>query len=204
MLTRAAIFFPLILAALIALITFWIYQTVDQDPPKINGDSRHDPDYMMSNFVTSQTDEAGKISYILEAVQMTHYPDDDSTVLEKPRFTQFTDGKPYTKIKGLYATVSSNGEEIEILDDVVVVRSASKDKGEMEMLTDKLIIYPEQDLAKTDRPVVIKQAPKTVIHATGMVLSKKKQTIQLFKRVKAHYEKPTTRPSKQVNKKKPR
>jgi lipopolysaccharide export system protein LptC len=44
---------------------------------------------------------------------------------------------------------------------------------------------------KTDSPVVITQAPKTVIHATGMVFDKKKQTLTLNKRVKAHYERPT-------------
>jgi lipopolysaccharide export system protein LptC len=38
--------------------------------------------------------------------------------------------------------------------------------------------------------VVIKQAPKTVITATGMVYDKKKQTLTLNKRVKAHYERP--------------
>ncbi len=190
MITRTAIFFPLVLTAAMAFITFWIYQTVDEDSQKIDGSNRHDPDYMMNNFVTTQMDESGKLRYILAANEMIHYPDDDSTVLQRPRFTQFTTGKPYTKIEGLRANVSSDGEEIEVLDNVVVIRQAFKEKGEMQMLTDKLIIYPNKDLAKTDAPVVITQAPKTVIHATGMIYDKKKQTVQLFKRVKAHYEKP--------------
>jgi lipopolysaccharide export system protein LptC len=190
MITRTAIFFPLVLTAAMAFITFWIYQTVDEDSQKIDGSNRHDPDYMMNNFVTTQMDESGKLRYILAANEMIHYPDDDSTVLQRPRFTQFTTGKPYTKIEGLRANVSSDGEEIEVLDNVVVIRQAFKEKGEMQMLTDKLIIYPNKDLAKTDAPVVITQAPKTVIHATGMIYDKKKQTVQLFKRVKAYYEKP--------------
>jgi lipopolysaccharide export system protein LptC len=190
MLNRTAIVFPLVLAGLMALLTFWIYQTVDQQGPKTDGSNRHDPDYIMENFVTTQTDAAGKLRYVLAAAKMVHYPDDDSTMLMQPTFTQYTTNKPYTKVNGLRANVSSNGEEIEILDDVVVVRQAFAGKGEMQVLTDKLTLFPNQDLAKTDRPVVIKQAPKTVIHATGMIYDKNKKTLQLFKRVNAHYEKP--------------
>lgn len=189
--SRTTILFPLVLAGLMALLTFWIYQTVEEQGPKIDGSNRHDPDYIMQNFVTTQTDDEGKLRYVLAATKMSHFPDDDSSVLEQPKFTQYTTDKPYTKIEGLSANVSSDGEEIEMIDDVVVVRQASADKGEMRVLTDRLTIFPNQDLAKTDRPVVIKQAPKTVIHATGMIYDKNKKTLQLFKRVNAHYESPT-------------
>ena len=191
MIARSAIFFPLVLAVALAIITFWINLTVEQQGPKIDGSTRHDPDYTMNNFVTTQTDVTGKLRYVLAAAEMVHYPDDDSTVLQRPRFTQYTTNKPYTQIEALRGYVSSNGEEIVLVDNVKVVRQAFEGKGEMQVLTEKLIILPKQDLAKTDSPVVIKQAPKTIIHATGMVFDKKNQTIKLFKRVKVHYERPT-------------
>jgi lipopolysaccharide export system protein LptC len=190
MLARSAIVFPLILAALLALITFWINLTVEQQGPKIDGSNRHDPDYTMNNFVTTQTDVTGKLRYVLAASEMVHYPDDDSTVLQRPRFTQYTVNKPYTQIEGLRGYVSSNGEEVELVDNVKVIRQAFEGKGEMQVLTEKLIILPNQDLVKTDSPVVITQAPKTVIHATGMIYDKKNQTVKLLKRVKVHYERP--------------
>ena len=191
MIARSALFFPLVLAIALAIITFWINLTVEQQGPKNDGSTRHDPDYSMNNFVTTQTDVTGKLRYILAAAEMVHYPDDDSTVLQRPRFTQYTANKPYTQIEALRGYVSSNGEEIVLVDNVKVVRQAFEGKGEMQVLTEKLIILPKQDLAKTDSPVVIKQAPKTVIRATGMVFDKKSQTIKLSKRVKVHYEKPT-------------
>ena len=190
MLTRSAIIFPLVLATFLAVITFWINLAVEQQGPKIDGSNRHDPDYSMHNFVNTQTDITGKLRYVLAAAEMVHYPDDDSTVLQRPRFTQYTTNKPYTQIEALRGYVSSNGEEIELVDNVIVVRQAFEGKGEMQLLTEKLIILPNQDLATTKSRVVIKQALKTVIHATGMVFDKKKQTIQLFNRVKVHYERP--------------
>lgn len=190
MFARSAILFPLILAIALAIVTFWINLTVEQQGPKIDGSNRHDPDYTMNNFVTTQTDVTGKLRYVLAAAEMVHYPDDDSTVLQRPRFTQYTANKPYTQIEALRGYVSSNGEEIVLVDNVKVVRGAFEGKGEMQVLTEKLTILPKQDLAKTDSPVVIKQAPKTIIRATGMVFDKKNQTIKLSKRVKVHYERP--------------
>jgi lipopolysaccharide export system protein LptC len=196
MLTRSAIFFPLVLATLLALVTFWINLTVEEQGPKIDGSNRHDPDYTMNNFVTTQTELSGKLSYVLAAAEMLHYPDDDSTVLQRPRFTHFSTNKPYTQIEALRGYVSSNGEEIELVDNVKVVRQAFEGKGEMQVLTEKLIILPNQDIAKTDSAVLIKQAPKTVIRAKGMVFDKKNQTIKLFNRVKVHYERPAPIPVK--------
>lgn len=194
--TRSAIFFPLVLAILLAVVTFWINLTVEEQGPKIDGSNRHDPDYTMSNFVTTQTDTTGKLRYVLAAAEMLHYPDDDSTVLQRPRYTQFTINKPYTQIEALRGYVSSNGEEIELVDNVKVVRQAFEGKGEMQVLTEKLVIFPNQELAKTDSAVLIKQAPKTVIRAKGMVFDKKNQTLKLFNRVKAHYERPAALPVK--------
>jgi lipopolysaccharide export system protein LptC len=196
MLTRSAIFFPLVLAGLLALITFWINLAVEQQGPKIDGSNRHDPDYTMNNFVTTQTDITGKLRYVLAAVEMQHYPDDDSTVLQRPRFTQYTIDKPYTQIEALRGYISSDGEEVELVDNVKVVRQAFEGKGEMQLLTEKLVILPNQDIAKTNSPVVITQAPKTVIHGTGLIFDKKNQTVKLLSRVKVHYERPNAAPTK--------
>jgi len=193
---RSSIFFPLVLAILLAIITFWIDLTVEQQGPKIDGSNRHDPDYTMNNFVNTQTDTTGKLRYVLAAAEMVHYPDDDSTTLQRPRFTQFTTDKPYTQIEGLRGYVSSNGEEVELVDNVKVTRQAFEGKGEMQVLTEKLTILPEQDLIKTDSPVVITQAPKTLITATGMIYDKKNKTVKLLKGVKVHYERPTMAPTK--------
>jgi len=192
MISRSALFFPIVLATMLALLTFWISQTVEQQGPKLDGSNRHDPDYTMHNFVTTQTDAQGQLRYILAATEMLHYPDDDSTVLQRPRFTQYTVNKPYTQIEGLRGYISSNGEEVELVDNVKVVRQAFEGKGEMQVLTEKLWIFPKQDLVKTNAPVTIKQAPKTVITAVGMVYDKKAQTVSLLDRVKVHYERPAT------------
>ncbi len=190
MYNRHAILFPLTLALMLAVITFWINQTVQEQGPSIDGSNRHDPDYKLHNFVTTQTDMGGKLHYVLAAAEMTHFPDDDTTVLQRPRFTQFAVDKPYTQIQGLRGYVSSDGETVEFVDNVKVVRQATADKGEMQLTTEKLTIEPNKDLATTQSPVVITQAPKTRVTAVGMVFDKKNQTMTLQNKVRVHYERP--------------
>ena len=192
---RPTILLPLVLLALLALLTFWIDYSVQAPEPKIDGSQRHDPDYILNNFVTTRTDENGNLRYRLTSAEMKHYPDDDTTELKQPQFERYEIDKPFTTIEGAKGLVSSNGEKIEFIDDVKVVRQAYDDKGEMVVLTDRLAVLPNEEKAITDRPVVITQAPKTVIHATGMIYDKKNKTIELLNRVKVHYEKPTTEAS---------
>lgn len=189
---RPAILLPLVLLAILAMLTFWIDYSVQAPTPKLDGSHRHDPDYILNNFVTTRTDENGDLRYRLTAAEMRHYPDDDTTELELPHFTRFEIDKPFTQIEGKQGFVSSDADKIEFVDDVKVVRQAYNGKGEMVVLTDRLDVFPDDERAVTDRPVVITQEPKTVIHATGMIYDKKQQTVELKSRVKAHYVKPGT------------
>jgi len=196
--TKSAIIFPLALLLLLALLTFWINKAVQPSAPKLDGSSRHDPDYVMHNFVTTQTDVNGALRYKLAAQEMKHFPDKDTTDLIKPRFTRFAKDKPYTKLEGDTGNVSSDGEEVEVLGNVLVLREAFGEKGVMTIETDVLKILPNQEYATTDRPVVIKQAPGTVVHATGMIYEQKQQTVTLLHKVRAHYERPAAKAKKAV------
>ena len=69
----------------------------------------------------------------------------------------------------------------------------------MQLLTERLLIEPNKELATTSAAVTIKQAPKTVVKAVGMVFDKKNQTITLLNRVRVHYERPRARPVAKLN-----
>ncbi len=187
---RFTIAFPLALLGLLALLTLWIDRTVQAPQPSTPGTTRHDPDYIVENFVSTRTDESGNTQYMLAAVEMRHFPDDDSTALTRPRFTQFLANKPYTQIEGQKGLVSSDGEIVQFMDNVVVTRQATTDRPLMTVQTDYLEIEPKTEVARTTRPVVIRQAPDTVIRATGMVYDKKNRTVNLMQRVKVHYTRP--------------
>lgn len=187
---RSAFWFLLALLALLAALTFWVERAVQPPQPANDGGSRHDPDYRLTNFTTTKTDLKGNPRHMLAAVEMVHYPDDDSTHLVRPRFTQYTLNKPYTQIEGQRGVVTSDGKNVYFMDNVKVVRGALRQRGELTLLTEYLHILPEQDLVLTDQPVSILQAPRTVVRGTGMEYNKKLGILKLFKKVRVHYERP--------------
>ena len=190
---RHAIIFPVVILSLLALLTAWINHIVQAPQAKLDGSNRHDPDYLMNNIVTKQTDVNGRLRYKLAAAEMKHFPDDDTTNLVQPHYTQFNVGKPYTQVEALRGYVARDGKQVQLVDKVKITRQAFAGKGEMTVETEYLNILPDEDLVRTDKPVVIRQAPNTVIYATGMVYEKNKKTITLLHRVRAHYEKPVGR-----------
>jgi lipopolysaccharide export system protein LptC len=185
-----AIWFGLMLLALLTALTFWIDKIAEPPAPKRDGSTRHDPDYIVKNFSTLRTNGFGNPRYKLEGAEMRHYPDDDSTDLVKPRFSLYALKKPTTEIIGDWGRVSANGENIYFMDNVKVVRAATPRKAKMTVLTDYLHIVPNQDFAQTDRPVTILQEPRTVIKAVGMQFYKKQGIVKLNSKVKVHYERP--------------
>jgi lipopolysaccharide export system protein LptC len=187
---RNAMILPIIVVAILALISFWIESKVKAPLHKSKASLRHDPDYYLENFVTTKTDVQGNLKSMLAATSMHHYPDDDSTFLTRPRFSQFTNNKLYTQIEGQKGQISSNGEVVEFTNRVIVYRPAIADRPDMRLSTDYLKIFSKQEIASTNSPVVITQGPKTVIRGTGMIYDKKQQTVTLLKKVKVHYEKP--------------
>ena len=187
---RSTIIFPLIVLGVLAFITFWIDSTVKSDAKRIDGSSRHDVDYFVENFVTTKTDLNGNLRNMLAATEMRHYPDNDTTELLRPRYTQFAENKPYTQIEAQKGFVSADGESVEFKGHVLIVRQAFEGRGEMRLSTDYLKVFPKTEFASTESDVVITQAPKTVIYGTGMIYDKNEKNFVLQKRVRVHYEKP--------------
>lgn len=184
------ILFPLIVLSVLAVITFWIDHTVKLQAEKNDGMTRHDVDYFLENFVTTKTDINGNLRHVLAAVEMRHYPDNDSTELVRPRFTQYGENKPPTQIEGQKGFVSANGETVEFKGNVVVIREAYTDHPEMRLYTDYIKILPKEEKASTDAQVTITQPPNTKVVAQGMSYDKTTEELTLNSRVKGHYENP--------------
>ncbi|HEY3325757.1 MAG TPA: LPS export ABC transporter periplasmic protein LptC [Novimethylophilus sp.] len=189
-----AIWFALILLALLAALTLWIDHSVQPPAAKRDGSTRHDPDYIVNNFSSHRTDRQGNPRYSLAGTDMRHFPDDDTTKLTRPFFTQFSLKKPTIQVQGGRGLVSPNAENVYFMDNVRMVRAATPQKGELTLLTEYMHIMPDLGLLKTDRPVTILQAPRTVVHASGMEYNKKERILKLFNRVKVHYERPDAPP----------
>jgi lipopolysaccharide export system protein LptC len=180
--------FPLLLVTLLAALTFWLERLVQAPAPPRDGSTRHDPDYMVENFVAVRMGPDGLRLHELQAERMVHYPDDDSTHLEAPRLLKYESEKVALSITAKRAHVSSEGETVDFEDDVRAVRSATPTQSELVLTTDRLHVVPDDDYARTDSPVTIVDA-NTKVTAVGLELIDKAKVVRLLSNVRGSYVK---------------
>jgi lipopolysaccharide export system protein LptC len=166
----AATLFPLLLAGLLAGMSYWL-ELASRAPAAANdGKSRHDPDYIIKNFEVRRFDPQGNQQHTVVADLMRHYPDDDSTVVLAPRITYHRN--PPTFINAREALVSSKGEHVRLIDDVRVTRSGVSGKPDTVLTTARLDAWPDEEIAKTNLPVTITQG-QTNVQGSGLSVDNK-------------------------------
>lgn len=190
MINRFSVLFPILFAAILAFISYWVQISVENESEKRGNKLSKSPDYFLTNFKTTQTESNGSIRFILSANEMTHFGQDDTTRIKKPLFIRYKNNVPSSQIEGGVGLVSTDGEEVQIIDNVKVTRLETETKPKMELFTDQLTVLPNKDQAFTKRPVRITQDPKTVVNAIGMRYDKKNGIMTLLEKVRVHYEKP--------------
>lgn len=188
---RLALWFPLGLTAMLALLTFWLDRTVQEPQAKRDGSTRHDPDYWVDNFHARQMGKDGLLVHTLTATRMAHYPDDDTTRLTQPHFTAISDNRVPTHIRARQGVLTRKGEDIHLTQGVEIQHDAGSGKNWLSMSTDSLHIVPDRQTASTNQAVTIR-TPAAVITATGMEMNNRTRVVKLLSRVKGHYEKPKT------------
>jgi len=182
---------PLLILILLVGLTMWLERATRVDDRPSSGKSRHDPDVIVDNFTVRRFDPSGQVQHTLTAQQLRHYPDDDTTELDKPLLLYRGKQSP-TRISAERALLTKDGKEAILRDNVRVLREASPGNPEMTLETSVLNVYPDDEIARTDKPVKLTQG-KSVAHGVGMVADRVKQTYILESRVKATLER-TRRP----------
>jgi lipopolysaccharide export system protein LptC len=178
--------FPLLLVAVLAALTFWLEGLVQAPAPPRDGSTRHDPDYMVENFVAVRMGPDGLRLHQLEADRMLHYPDDDSTHLESPRLFKYENETVALSITARTARVSSEGKTIDFHDDVRAVRAQTLTESRLVLTSDHLHVVPDDDYARTDSPVKIVDA-NTQVTAVGLELFNEARVVKLLSNVRGSY-----------------
>lgn len=158
--------FPLALMLSLALLTLWLEHAahVEEKPQALR---RHDPDYIVTNFTTTTYDSKGEPVTVLAAARMVHFPDDDSTDLVAPRVLEAKPQQPRVTMRADRGTLSQEGDEIFLYDNVVLVRQADAEEPEGRMTTSFLHILRDRALVVTDREVHFEE-PGRSLSGRGM------------------------------------
>ena len=184
---------PLVLVGALAALTFWLDRLGQGTDRDIIGPSRHDPDFIVDRLTAVSMNAAGIASYTLSAARMTHYPDDDSTLLMDPTFVSYGSAKAPVTITSSEGVVSGRGDHVYFQDNVRVTRAAYENSSELVLRTSFLHVVPDKHIALTDRSVTITDAT-TVVTAEGFELNSETGVIKLMSKVRGTYD-PAKEPS---------
>lgn len=185
---RVANLLPIVLMLFLAALTLWLRITMETPAGSGDGSRRHDPDAVVNNFTVTRLNEQGAPQYTLAANRMTHFGDDDSTVLAAPRVVKLGPGPAITITAGR-GTVTRDGAEAFFHDDVLVVRAATPEREELRVRTDYLHVLADQNIARTNQSVTITEG-RSVLSGVGMEFDENAHRFALFSKVRGRFEQP--------------
>ncbi|MDP1863856.1 MAG: LPS export ABC transporter periplasmic protein LptC [Thiobacillus sp.] len=185
MIARGSLWLPLLVLLLLAALSFWIERSV-QTIASGNATGETDPEGIMENFDALRTDQTGRPQYRLSAKKLKHYTGSKRTELESPHFVLLDPNTSEVSVVSQQATVSSDGNEVDLHGDVKILRAAGAGQTALTMQTARLIVFPERKLLRSPGPVNIQDATLN-LRAGAMEYNAVQRLIKLTGRVQARY-----------------
>ena len=187
-LVRPTSWLPLAVLGLLVGLTLWLNTLVQPAGSRADGTLRHDPDLIVENFKARKLGEDGRLLYTLDARKMVHYPDDDSSLLETLNLDAYKPRQPRVNITAEKGRLEKGGDSVYLEGNVVVKRDGAERVEPLTIVTDRLLVLPDEGIARTTSEVVM-QSPSGRTTAAGLELNNTERTLKLD-RVRSTYKPP--------------
>lgn len=177
--------FPLVLMLVLALLSLWLERAARETAPPA-APRAQDPDYYAEQFTITDFSREGVPVTALSAARMVHFPGDDTTELVAPRIEQTKPAQPRLTLTAQRGTLSRDGAEVFLYDDVELVREAGE-APEARMQTSFLHVLRDRSLVRTDREVTISEPGRSLI-GRGMEYDNEARRLVLRADVRGYFE----------------
>ncbi len=183
---RPTSWLPLAALGLLVALTVWLNQLVQAPAARADASKRHDPDLIVENFNARKLGEDGRVVYTLTARKMVHYPDDESAQLESIAIEAYEPRQPKMTITANQGRLEQGGDRVWIEGDVVVVREAGASSERARLTTEKLLVLPDEGIAR-GRDEVVLETPSGRALAAAFEINNRTRILKLD-RVRATYK----------------
>lgn len=170
--------FPLTVLLTLAALTFWLRHAIDLPEERMDGKTRHDPDYIIEQAQLRKLDKAGDLQYTLKATEIRHFPDDDSTDVSKPDLVYLHPERAAVTMSAELAHIGKDGKQVDIFENVRLRREATPRQEALLVTTTEMTAFPDEERAFTKSPVLITQG-NSWLKGVGMQVNHKTQTYVL-------------------------
>ena len=159
---------------------------VVRQEPQPQMQRRHDPDYTIEQFTLVDYSREGMPVSAVTAAKLLHFADDDSTELLAPRAVQTKPGQPRLTLSADRGTLSQDGSEMLLYDNVVMLRDNSAGQTDSELRSNFLHVISARSLVRSDREVQITE-PGRKLSARGMEYDNQAGLLTLYAQVRGVY-----------------
>lgn len=168
-------------------LTFWLWRQLDETQGHVVPNQVHEPDYYIEDMVRNTLDENGALANVLYADLVTHFPDDDTTELDRPRMEIYNGRSDPWYVIAERGWVSSGSEVVLLHGEVEIWRLDETGNREFEVITSELRVLPQEQYAETDDPATI-TSKATISRTIGMRANFAHDRLELLKQVRSRHE----------------
>ena len=149
-----AALFPVLAIALFAMLTFWLDARVSASAESQKKSTPLAPDHFLERFTISRTAADGSIESTMTGQRATHFPGNQTTVVENPKFESQPAGKPKMDVTATRALLTSSGpknslEQVDFSGKVVAHQGASPGRDAVTYESETLTVFPKTQQAQT-------------------------------------------------------
>jgi lipopolysaccharide export system protein LptC len=177
----------------LALGSFWLLEVLRRSADEaVPNRARVEPDFYVEQFSYVKLAPNGRAQYHFAGERLSHNPQDDSYDIHKPVIRSVSQGNNAEApmiIRADRAHVTSDNSEVHMHDNVHMDRPASPTNEPLHVKSDYILILPDDDVMKTDKPVVITSGP-SILKGVGMFANNATREFKLMSSVHGTYQPP--------------
>jgi lipopolysaccharide export system protein LptC len=178
------------LGAALALGSFWLLEVmrkqIEDGAPE---QARQEPDYYVEKFNFVRMSIDGQAQYNISGKRLEHNPADDSHAIKLPIVNSLSVDRPPMTGHAERALVNSDNSKVHMYNNVHIERPATPNYEYFHLKSEYLLILPDDDIVKTDKPVQITLGA-SLLTGTGMVANNATRELHLSSNVHATYPPP--------------
>ncbi len=188
-------YLPILMMLLLATATGWLVQHAPKPPVEVKkGPLRHDPDYVMRDFVAQRYAGDGRLILRIEGDRLRHYPDNDEIEIDTVHLQSWSTEGRKTMATAQRAVASGDSSEFRLLGGAQVV----SDTGQSEPMTvsgEYLQVFTKAHRVYSQQPVVVRQG-SSELRAEGVDYDHNTQIARLQGRVRGRFDAALARSAK--------
>jgi lipopolysaccharide export system protein LptC len=176
---RSRLLLVMLTGVFCAFGSFWLLQVMTGRQEGTQGAGRSsEPDYIVENFSFVRMSEKGLPGYVVSGARLTHRPIDDMSEIEQPVVQSMATEHPRMTLHAKRARVLHEKDQIDLSGNVDVQRPGTAKSKPMRLRSEALTVLPDEEIMKTDAPVVMTLGSATV-RSVGMVANNATQQVHL-------------------------